>query len=83
MTSEIFSILATFTRPETIGTTPASMLWMFPLLASIAAVYKATKLPVIFWKRFFKETIILFATISVFMVLIAVALHIIVWILTA
>ena len=82
MLSEMFPILATFTSPEAIGTTPASMLWMFPLLASIAIIYKTTKMRVIFWKRFFREVIILFLTISVFMVLIGVALHIIVWVLT-
>ena len=82
MLSEMFPILATFTSPETIGTTPASMLWMFPLLASIAIIYKVTKMRVIFWKRFFREVIILFLTISVFLVLIGVALHLIVWVLT-
>ena len=41
-------ILAGFTVPEYVGTTPLSMLWMFPLLASISIVYKATKRRVIF-----------------------------------
>ena len=78
MTTELFSILATFTAPETIGTTPASMLWMFPLLASIAIIYKATKMRVIFLGRFFRGVAILFATISVFMILTAIALYFIV-----
>ena len=81
MLSEFGLIIATFTSPQQIGTTPESLLWMFPLLASVAIIYKATKLRVIFLGKFFKEVIILFFTVSLFMVLVAVALHIIVWLL--
>ncbi len=82
MTFEPAIILATFTAPETIGTTPSSMLWMFPLLASIAIVYKATKIRVIFWGRFMRSAAILFCALSVFMVIAAVALNFIVFFLT-
>jgi hypothetical protein len=41
--SELVALLASFTRPIEIGTTPGSVLWMFPLLAAISIVYKATK----------------------------------------
>lgn len=75
-------LLATFTAPENIGTTPQSMLWMFPLLASIAIIYKATKIRVLLWGGFFRSAIILFCTLSVFMVLSAVLLNIIVWFVT-
>ena len=79
---ESIYLLASFASPLHIGTTPASMLWMFPLLASIAAIYKATKLRVLFWPKFFKETAILFVTISIFMVATAVILNIFVWYFT-
>ena len=39
-------LLASFTTPMHIGTDPASMLWLLPLLASFVVVYKATKVPV-------------------------------------
>ena len=82
MLSELALTAATFTAPENIGTDIPSMLWMFPLLASIAIVYKATKMRVIFLKKFFKEAAILFCTLSVFMILSAIGLLIIVKLLT-
>ena len=40
----IFAIvLGSFTTPMRIGTDPASMLWLLPLVVTIAVVYKATK----------------------------------------
>lgn len=80
--SELFSIIASFTAPENIGTTPFSLLWMFPLLGSVAIIYKATKMRVIFSVKFVREVLVLFVSISVFMVLVAVALHVVVWFLT-
>lgn len=75
-------LVATFTAPQNIGTDIKSLLWIFPLLASIAIVYKATKMRVVFLRKFFREVIILFCTLSVVMILVAVALHVIVWLLT-
>ena len=80
--SDLFSIIASFTAPENIGTTPLSLLWMFPLLGSVAIIYKATKMRVIFTARFLREVVVLFVSISVFMVLVAAALHVVVWFLT-
>ncbi len=77
--SDLFALLASFTHPIEIGTTPGSVLWMFPLLAAISIVYKATKMRVIFWNRFLRETAVLVITVSLFMVVTAVALNIIVW----
>ena len=77
--SELFSVIATFTAPENIGTTPLSLLWMFPLLGSVAIIYKATKMRVIFSLKFLREVVVLFVSISV---LVAAVLHIIVWLLT-
>jgi hypothetical protein len=79
---ELGYLVATFTAPQNIGTDIKSLLWIFPLLASIAIVYKATKMRVVFLRKFFREVIILFCTLSVVMILIAVALHVIVWLLT-
>ena len=82
MIQNIYNIVAAFTVPEYIGVEPKTMLWMFPLLASIAIVYKATKLRVMFLGKFFKEAAILFCTLSLFMILLGFALHIVVRILT-
>lgn len=82
MIQSIYNIVAAFTVPEYIGVEPKTMLWMFPLLASIAIVYKATKLRVMFLGKFFKEAAILFCTLSLFMILLGIALHIVVRILT-
>lgn len=82
MIQNIYNIAATFTVPEQIGVDPKTMLWMFPLLASIALIYKATKLRVMFLGKFFKEAAILFCTLSLFMVLLGIALHIVVKVLT-
>jgi hypothetical protein len=73
------AVLASFTQPEQIGTTPQSMLWMLPLTASVAIVYKATKVRTIESKRFIKETALLFGSIAVFMALAAVILCAIEW----
>jgi len=83
MLSEMGFLIATFTAPENIGTSPASMLWLFPLLASIAVIYKATKTRVIFLWKFFREVVVLFGTLSLFMIAAAVVLHIITWLLTS
>lgn len=75
-------ILAAFTAPETIGTTATSMLWMFPLLAAIAMVYKATKMRAILFKRFFIESLILFLTVSGFMMMAIAVLNLLSWMIT-
>jgi hypothetical protein len=72
-------VLASFTQPEQIGTTPQSMLWMLPLTASIATVYKATKVHSVKTRSFVKETALLFGSIVVFMALAAVILCAIAW----
>ena len=71
---ELTWIIAGFTQPIDIPTTPLSMLWMFPLLLSISIVYKATKMRVLFTGKFIKEVAILFATISIFMIALGAAL---------
>jgi len=81
--TELFGfITAAFTSPENLGTDPKSMILMFPLLASIAVIYKATKTRIIFPWKFTKDVLGLFVTICVVMTLAAIALQVITWLLT-
>jgi hypothetical protein len=75
-------ILASFTVPEKIGVTAQSMLWLLPLVAAIAVVYKATKMPKITYANFAKEAAILFGSIIVFMAVTAIALCVLAWLVT-
>ncbi len=77
-----FIIMASFTAPENIGTDPKSMLWLLPLTAAIAIVYKATKEPTIKAGSFIKEAVILSGSIIVFIIIIAVSLFALVWLIT-
>jgi len=81
--NSISAILAGFMAPIDIPTSPAAMLWMFPLILSIVIVYKATKLRVIKPKKFIKEVAILFLTISVFLILSGIGLNILVAVITS
>jgi hypothetical protein len=72
-------VMATFTIPEKITTDPHSMLWLLPLVAAIAIVYKATKLPEIKIANFLKESVILFGSIVIFMFVTALVLYSIAW----
>lgn len=69
-----------FTIPEKIGTDPQSMLWLLPLAAAIAVVYKATKVPKVTARSFLKEAATLFGSIVVFIVVAALALYVIAWV---
>ncbi len=78
----VFLLTATFIAPQTIRTNPALMLWMLPLAASIAVIYKATKLRTITPANFIKEAVILFASIVVLVTLIILALYALEWLIT-
>jgi hypothetical protein len=82
MIPDITQVLASFTQPIDIPTDPKSILWMFPLLLAIATVYKATKILVMSWSKFGKQVVILFCTISLFMVFLGVALILLVKVIT-
>jgi hypothetical protein len=58
------------------------MLWMFPLLAAIAVIYKTTKLRAILWKVFIRETAVIFGILSGFMILAVIVLNLLVWLIT-
>ena len=78
----VLSVMANFLVPYEVGNGPTSLLWLLPLLAAVVIVYKAIKLPTLSLRIFIKETVILFASILVVMVLITVGLHLIFWIFT-
>jgi hypothetical protein len=75
-------LLATFTAPERIHPNPQSMLWLLPLAAAIAVVYKATKLSTITARAFFKEASLLFGSIVAFIIITALALYALVWVIS-
>ncbi|MBC8481379.1 MAG: hypothetical protein H8D47_01775 [Planctomycetes bacterium] len=74
------TLLAILTSPKGLPTNPASLLWFFPLAAAISLVYKAAKLPEMKKSVFFKEFLVLFSSIVVFMALIGVGLIAFSWI---
>ncbi|MHC4462137.1 MAG: hypothetical protein ACYS6W_09940 [Planctomycetota bacterium] len=82
MLVEAIFVIASFTAPEEIGANPQSMLWLLPLAAAIAVVYKATKLPTITARNFIKEVAILFGSIVVFIIITALALYTLAWLIT-
>jgi hypothetical protein len=71
------TVLASFTVPYDIGGDSMSLLWLLPLLAAVALVYKALKLPVITANKFIREVVVLFGTILLVMALIAVGLYVV------
>ena len=74
-------IMAQFRVPEDIGTNPRSLLLVLPLLAAIAVIYKATKVPKVTVGNFLKETMLLFGSILVFMVITALVLAAVAWLI--
>ncbi len=81
MSLDAILVMATFTAPEHIRTNPQSILWLLPLAAAIAVIYKATKLPTITGGVFFKEAAVLFGSIVVFVIITALALYALVWLI--
>lgn len=75
-------MLGSFSTPMKIGTDPVSMLWLLPLVAAIAIVYKATKVHKIRLRPFARETAVLFGSILLFIVVAAVILYGLAWIVT-
>jgi len=82
MTIPALSLLASFTTPMHIGTDPASVLWLLPLVATISIVYKATKVGIMRPWPFAKETAALFGSILVFILVAAVILYAVAWVVT-
>ena len=72
-------LVASFTSPEPIQTSPQSLLLLLPLVAAIAIVYKATKMPTITTSGFLKEAIGLFGSIVIFIGITAIVLYALAW----
>ncbi|MHC4103374.1 MAG: hypothetical protein ACYSR9_00435 [Planctomycetota bacterium] len=81
MSLQALLVMATFTAPEQLGTNPQSILWLLPLVAAIAVIYKATKMTTITTGLFAKEVAILFASIVVFIFITALVLYALVWLI--
>jgi len=81
--ANMFLMLASFTAPIHIGTDKLSMLWMFPLLAAIALVYKATKMRVLITKKYLIESLVLFLSVSGFMIAAIITLNLLSWLITS
>lgn len=77
-----FFIMASFTEPVKIGTSSLYMLWLLPLAASIATIYKVTKVPTIKTSHFVKEVIVLFGSIIIFIIVTALVLFALAWLIT-
>ena len=69
--------IAGFIAPQQITTSPTLILWVFPLAAAIAVVYKVTKLPRIKTVNFIKETSVLFGSIVIFISIAAIILYLV------
>ena len=76
-------VIATFTSPEPLQTDPWSLLLLLPLVAAIAIIYKATKMPTITTGGFLKETVALFGSIVVFIAITALVLYVLAWLISA
>ena len=82
--AKMLDMLASFTGPIEISNGPAMFAWLAPLVAVIAMVYKAIKMPDPFpVYKYIRDVVILFFTIIIFMALIALALYAIMWLVTA
>lgn len=79
---DVLPLLASFTAPIEIGTNPSSMLWMFPLLAAISLVYKATKMRVLLTRKYVLESLLLFLSVSGFMIMAIIVLNLLDWLIT-
>jgi len=82
MTHLLTTMLGSFTIPVELGTNPSSLLLLLPLVAAISIVYKATKMSVISANTFIKETVVLFVSITVVMIIVAIVLLFIAWFVT-
>jgi hypothetical protein len=82
MMALVATLLGSFTTPMRIGTDPASMLWLLPLVVSIAVVYKSTKVYQIKAWPFAKESAVLFGSIVVFIIVAAAILYGVTWMVT-
>lgn len=78
MINNIFQyVLAGFMAPVNLGTTVGTLFLALPLIAVIAIVYKATKLEEIKLVSFLWESVLLFGSILIFMIIAAAAIFVV------
>ena len=82
MSAENIFMIATFTVPERIGTTPQSLLWLLPLAMAVTVVYKTTILPTITSGNFIKKVLATFSFGVILLALLAVGLCALGWLIT-
>jgi hypothetical protein len=68
-------ILASFTMPLQVANDAWSFLYILPLTFVLAVVYKTTKITVFSWWGLLRESVILTASIVVFMAAVAASLY--------
>ena len=68
-------VLAGFTVPMDIANDAWSFLCLVPLALILSLVYKTTKIPTFSLRILLRETLVLAASILIFMVIVAAALH--------
>ena len=79
---EHINLLASFAAPMNITTSGGSLLWLLPLAAAIAVVYKVTKLPQLKLLNFVKESGLLFLSIIAFTGVTAAVLYVVQYLFT-
>lgn len=75
MMEAIVPVLANFTTPLQVANNAWSFLYIVPLALVLSVVYKATKIQPFGWWALAKESVVLAASILVFMVLVAFAIY--------
>jgi|GEM_PF-5621366 len=73
--SLLSQVLAGFTVPMDIANDAWSFLYLVPLALMLSLVYKTTKIPVFSLRLLLRETLVLAASILVFMAIVAAALY--------
>ncbi len=73
----VTNLLASFSTPMDIHTTPWDLLWAIPICICIAAVYKAVKLDKFETRNYLREVVFLSMTLVGFLILSAIVLVIV------
>lgn len=68
-------ILANFTTPVQVANNAWSFVYIVPLVVVLSIVYKTTKITAFSWKLLLKESVVLTASILVFMVIVAFSIY--------
>lgn len=75
MEAMLSHILASFTTPIQVTNNAWSFIYIVPLALVLSVVYKTTKIPAFSWRMLLKESVVLTASILVFMVIVAFAIY--------